>query len=213
MQKTNWLKKYTTLEHLEKILKDKQLHLGNPGVDWDDKNDSECIQRYSKWRDGFKVRATCLTNAQDRFHFWHIFGKREKGVCLWFKRESLLRDIEKDPSLVSGVVEYPNRKGLSQIKPDQLPFTKREQYADECEFRVLRVEAVQHINDDKFVFSAQSLKRIYLNPWLTKAEVKREKLKILNVIERDFPDIRPQQNRSLRKNSWINAVSECIKSR
>jgi len=167
MSKKHWLKKYMKLENLERTLKEKQLHLGNPTVDWDDKNDSECIRIYSaKKSQGFEILGTCLTEAADRFHFWHIFGDKEKGVCLWFEKESLIKDIMTDGSLVANKVEYRRAEQLSKLKADLLPFVKREQYRDECEFRVLRVRAAQKLPTDKFSFSANSLKRIYLNSWL-----------------------------------------------
>ena len=66
--KMQWLKKYTKLEYLQSILEERRLYLGNP-KDWPDKNDSKLIQLYSGASGAFEMRATCLAEAADRFHF------------------------------------------------------------------------------------------------------------------------------------------------
>ncbi len=151
----NWLKKYTELRHLKPMLEKRQLHLGAP-ESWDDKNDSELIQLYSKASGGFEILVNCLTMAKDRFHFWDIFGKRENGVCLWFDKAELLADIHKDQSLVANNVQYKLPKELRELEPRRIPFAKRKQYQDEDEFRVLRVKPNGHMAPDKFEFSASS---------------------------------------------------------
>jgi hypothetical protein len=123
MSKSRWIKKYTKLEHLDGILQHRYLHLGPP-QEWDDKNDSECIRLFSAVRGGFEIRATCLTEAVDRFHFWHVFGEREKGVCLWFDKVDLLSDVDQDASLVAGKVQYRTLQNLGTFEPRLLPFLK-----------------------------------------------------------------------------------------
>ncbi|WP_146193161.1 hypothetical protein [Maritimibacter sp. 55A14] len=209
MPKERWLKKYTKLKHLEAVLKGQQLHLGNPR-EWEDKNDSECIRIYSDKFLKFEVRGTCLTGAADRFHFWHIFGGRKRGVCLWFERDSLIKDIKGDASLVADKVRYRMPAGLSQLESGLIPFAKREQYRDECEFRVLRLSTPQGMPTDKFSFSANSLKRIYLNPWLSPKEVEREKVRISGLMNDQLKHVCVMQNRSLKQKAWIDAVSDAV---
>ncbi|KZK92962.1 hypothetical protein PsAD5_03324 [Pseudovibrio sp. Ad5] len=207
MSKGRWLKKYTKIEYLTDILKDKELHLGHPSS-WDDKNDSEVIQLYATGRrDDFDIRATCLTQASDRFHFWHIFGERENGVCLWFEKDAFIKDIEEDPSLIASPIQYPNKRDLPQTKPDEVPFTKREQYADEKEFRILRVSSPDGIAHDKFRFSASSLRRIYFNPWLSRERLDSHKRFLKRHLRGDLSDVMLKQNRSLKHQKWINKLS------
>lgn len=211
MPNSSWLKKYTTLEHLEKTIRNRELHLGDPSK-WSDKNDSECIRLYSNWCGDFKMLATCLTNAPDRFHFWHIFGERERGVCLWFEQDRLCKDIEKDSTLVFRKVKYPPPADLTKTNPCDLPFTKREQYADECEHRVLRKAAIHSgKSNDKFGFSAQSLRRIYLNPWLSLTEYETEKAKVSKLLcQYGLSHVCIKRNRLLEKKAWIKDVSACL---
>ncbi|SPH23873.1 hypothetical protein DEA8626_02950 [Defluviimonas aquaemixtae] len=206
MPMNRWLKKYTKLEHLEPTFRALQLHLGDP-KEWDDKNDSECIRIYSERFPEHEIRGTCLTEASDRFHFWHVFGERENGVCLWFERDSLIDDIKQDGSLLADKVRYRLPAELSQLELRLIPFAKRKQYRDECEFRVLRIHTNPGIDADKFSFSANSLKRIYLNPWLSPKEVKREKDRISGLLKDHLKHVRVMQNRSLKQKAWIDAVS------
>lgn len=207
--KSQWLKKYTKLEYLQLILKTRHLHLGNPKC-WPDKNDSKLIQLYSAASGAFAMRATCLTAAADRFHFWAIFGECEKGVCLWFDKMSLLGDIGNDQSLVAEKAQYRSPDGLRKLERRLVPFAKREQYKDECEFRILRVKPAQHVAADKFEFSASSLKRIYLNPWLSRDAVEQEKAKISKLLGSDFRHVKVFQNRTLRQKSWIEAAKDAL---
>ncbi len=206
MKKNQWLKKYTKIEYLHEILETKQLHLGDP-ASWDDQNDWEAIRLYSTRLDGFDIRATCLTQASDRFHFWHIFGERECGVCLWFEQDALVSDIEKDASLIADVVRYPNNKRLRETTLEKVPFTKREQYRDELEFRILRIASPSGIAPEKFKFSAPSLRKIYLNPWLSAKSVVSHKRRFRQQLKGDLVHVELYQNRSLRRMGWINALS------
>lgn len=207
MTQSMWLKKYTKIEFLPEILDKKQLHLGDP-TSWDDQNDSAAIQLYEKGLNGFKVRATCLTQARDRFHFWHIFGERMSGVCLWFDKKALVRDIDRDASLIGRFVLYPKSEDLKKTKFKDVPFTKRQQYSDEREFRVLRIQNSGSVEFDKFRFSASSLKRIYYNPWMSKEAKEFYDCVIGQQLQGEFRHVDLKQNRSLRKQDWIDTLTE-----
>lgn len=206
MPHKQWLKKYTKLDYLEGILRNRHLHLGNPS-DWDDKNDSEGIRLFSAGHSDFKVLSTCLTEAADRFHFWHVFGEREKGVCLWFDKERLIHDIQTDSSLIADSVLYRTPKEVAQLSANQIPFAKREQYRDESEFRVLRVQKASNTPIDKFLFSQDSLRRIYLNPWLSNNEADLAKAWITDTLEDEFGHVEVLQNRTLGSKRWLDAIS------
>ncbi|MEM9880262.1 MAG: hypothetical protein AAF862_13400 [Pseudomonadota bacterium] len=210
MTTKKWLKKYTELRFLNDTLKDRYLHLGSPN-EWEDKNDFEAIRIFSEGKmQDFPVGVTCLTRAPDRFHFWHVFGKRELGVCLWFCEEALLSDIEKDESLILGAVNYPKTRELSKTSLNDAPFTKREQYGDEREFRVIRIATPGNTPINKFRFSPSSLRKIYLNPWLSPAEVKKHKRELAQQITADLNHVKVLQNQSLLNTKWIEALSHAV---
>jgi len=200
------------LEHLERTLQDKNLHLGNPDKDWPDRNDSKCINMYSSQKNqSFPILGTCLTEASDRFHFWHIFGEKEKGVCLWFRKDKLIEDVQGDASLIFGNVQYKTTKDLIGVKAHQVPFIKRSQYEDEREFRILRISPANKTPIDKFSFSPSSLERIYLNPWLSTEGYKSEASKITRLLKNEINHVKLMQNRSLEKNEWLEAVAAVFK--
>lgn len=205
MSVLKWLKKYTELRFLRDLLTSKQLHLGHPR-DWADKNDSKCLELCKPHFRGYDLRATCLTGAPDRFHFWYIFGKKQEGVCLWFEKDTLCGDIARDNTLKARMVNYLSARRIRDVAPCCLPFTKREQYKDECEFRVVRHRKALHPPDDKFTFCAASLKRIYLNPWLSYEQAKKKKLEISAMLGSGFEHVKVYQNRSLEQEQWIDAV-------
>ena len=207
----SWLKKYTRLEFLEIILKEEQLHLGDPAL-WTDKNDSELIQIYTSAAGFSKTRSTCLTMAPDRYHFWALFGEESKGVCLWFDRRKLLADIANDNSLRSGLVQYLKPSGLSGVKLHEIPFVKRAQYTDEQEFRVIR----NFKSTDKLTvglrFSPSSLIRIYLNAWLSDDELNLMKAQVGPMLKQKYGHVRLLQSKMLRYERWIDAAKNAAHS-
>lgn len=203
---TKWLKKYTKLEYLEDILNQRQLHLASPDS-WPDKNDSEAFNIYASTKNINNIKCLCLTGSPDRYHFWHIFGEQEKGVCLWFCRKSLEADIERDKSLTKGDVTYLIPENANSLSIDEIPFAKRKQYCDEREYRIIRVSKSETAPDDKFRFSIASLKRIYLNPWLSTFCVNREKAHISKIFGTSKIHIKIRQNKSLESRKWITALN------
>lgn len=165
MTKCMWLKKYTKLEYLNSILGECALHLGDPTT-WDDKNDAFAFSQYSKAKGHAGVRATCLTASSDRFHFWHIFGAREEGVCLWFDRKLLMDSFENEAHLTVQAVNYCRECELEGKKVDELPFLKRMQYSDEREWRVVRYASESgRVPSSRLEFPPNALRKIYLNAW------------------------------------------------
>lgn len=192
-----WFKKYTEMKHIEDILGACSLHLGDPAV-WQDKNDAELIAIYAEATSVPIIRATCLTMAADRFHFWTVFGQQNGGVCFWFDRNSLLADIKRDTTLVAQNVLYRKPRNLRE-----LPFSKRSQYADEREFRVLKPFQSKG-GKSSFSFSPASLRRIYLNAWLTPDEVLKQRERIERLLGGKLGHVEVLQSRVLRRQQWID---------
>jgi hypothetical protein len=205
-----WLKKYTKLKYLQRMLELEELHLGSPNT-WEDENDAALVKRFSDLTKASTVRATCLTSAPDRFHFWAVFGDREMGVCLWFNRKKLLNDISSDKSLRASDVEYMSTKKLkANTNVQNLPFAKRLQYSDEQEFRILRSIATHDEANAGFRFSPKSLERIYLNPWLKKVDLTSAKTKVGELLAKDYRHVRLLQSRALANQKWIKAAETSL---
>lgn len=194
-----WLKKYTELKYAENVLTTCKLHLGDPSS-WDDKNDYELIKIYAKAVSEPNVRATCLTTAADRFHFWTVFGHQDSGVCYWFDCKSLIADIAKDETLIARKVLYrkPNTR-------NEIPFSKREQYSDEKEFRVLKHSRASD-EQTSFSFSPTSLRRIYLNAWLSPKQLAEERERLMELSRGHLSHVEIRQSRVIRKRAWIEGA-------
>ena len=158
------------------------------------------------------MRVTCLTMAEDRFHFWKIFGESEKGVCLWFDRAQLEKDIKKDETLVAHDVQYPSNDELRSLQRHLIPFAKRAQYTDEREFRIIRTSTTSGASEEIFNFSSHSLQRIYLNPWLTSKDASKEKDRIRKILGDGLGHVKVLQNRSLLSRDWIISAKSALKA-
>ena len=205
------LKKYMKLEHLKDTLENKRLFLGDPNS-WEDKNDAKLMELFKEARGYAAIRVTCLTASADRYHFWDIFGEKERGVCLWFDRVQLLDDISHDPNLCAGEVQYYMPESLETKTVDHLPFAKRAQYADEREFRVLRCYQKGEEVKGALRFRPSSLKGVYLNPWLSQngGEFDMWKEQIRKWIESAGygQEIEILQNKTIYYPKWIEAAKK-----
>ena len=204
-----WLKKYTKLEYLEGILRKHSLYLGDVDT-WPDKNDAFCVNH--AYRCG--ARVVCLTNGDDRFHFWSDYASAHDGVCLWFDSKELLKELRKNSRLDTGWVAYPKRNTETEKlsfqdgqRPKNSAFVKREQYADEREFRIVSPEP--NGNDSWIAFPKSSLKKIYLNAWMRECCVSREKDRIRELLDRygyEQGSVEVLQNRVLDHHNWKLSV-------
>lgn len=199
-----WLKKYMKIEYLQKTLKNNEIYMGKP-QHWSDKNDAAALEAFARHKGTSDIQVTCLTTGSDRYHFWDIYGDRALGVCLWYDYDSLLFDINQDPTLKSGVVKYYTLVQLQdKCKACDLAFAKRRQYCDENEFRVFR----QPSSLTGLKFQPKSLFRIYFNPWMNSNEYELEKAKISNLLSERYKHVEIKHNQTLRYDKWIRAVGK-----
>jgi len=130
---------------------------------------------------------------------------------LWYDYDKLFLDIQKDPTLVAGAVKYYTVDDLlKKCQASGLALAKREQYQDEKEFRIFR----QHSpSSDEHVarglkFQPESLRRIYLNPWIDADKFRREKDKIEVWASGRYKDLQILHNQTLKYDKWIRAVDK-----
>lgn len=210
-----WLKKYMKIEHLQDTLKNNELYMGKP-ENWSDKNDAAALKAFARHKGwSSDIRVTCLTRNSDRYHFWDIYGKCEEGVCLWYDFDKLLLDIKHeytlDPTLGWGPVRYYTvAKLLRKCHASGLALAKRKQYHHENEFRIFRQHspssdehAATHLK-----FQPESLRRIYLNPWIDTDKFRREKAKIKVWASGRYKDLQILHNQTLKYDKWIRAVDK-----
>jgi len=198
------VKKYTEYKYLEEMLAKSSLYLGDP-KSWPDCNDSYAIE-LSGWTN---PGVACLTRSPDRYHFWTVFGKSESGICLWFNFKALNKDLESLAD-VKGDVSYPSLAKLSRaIKGRTGPaFIKRQQYKDEREFRVVRMNVTEKC--DRWVaFRKTSLKRIYLSSWLPASCYDRKRKEVEFCLRKyGFKNVEVKQNRVKDYEKWKKALKD-----
>ena len=214
-KKTEWLKKYTSIEHLEDILTKNRLHLANP-ESWEDKNDIELIKHYRSKMGIKDIRILCMNESADRYHFWKIYGQERQGVCLWFEKLEFTNNLKKIeyPKTKYRCVSYYDPKNPQKIETDDLPFLKRVQYEDEQEFRIISQYDQPLEDEPEFIpFDRYSLKKIYINDWVKGAELDSitTMVKNLTVDYTHITDCKIQQNKTLGFDTWITAVLKATK--
>lgn len=202
-----WLKKYMSIQHLESWFQAGGIYLADPTM-WKDKNDIFAMKKYQELNRISNSRVACLTAGPDRFHFWYVFGKKHCGICLWFDF-TIIDDLKKDSSIIAKWVQYRSLKWLSvNGKGDEIPFYKRQQYADEREFRILKNYDLPLSNQSVYAsIDKAKLKGIYLNPWLDDKELKTTRDRIHALSEKY--GYRPQlkQNKSINHKGWQNQIN------
>jgi len=199
------------IEYLWPLLEDNEIFLNFDGWEkWGDKNDVELIKIYNDKIKNKKFGVTCFTYGSDKIHYWTAYCKRENGVCLWFDKTELEKDIEKDPNLKCRDVIYLTPKELSENgKLSELPFCKRKQYIDEKEFRVFReLKNGDTSNTRGFEFSPKTLKRVYFNSWLDKECKKALVAKAKEKLSDGYAHVKIKQNKVHKFKKWTNIAKE-----
>ena len=163
------LRRYTELPFLIDFLRTKKLTLLSPNT-WDDKNDAYYLDLYAKARGLGATYALCLTEAKERYHHWKIFSSGSGGVCIEFKKESLI-DYACREGLRAGPVRYRTINARRATPPveneEDLPFLKRHVFSDEREFRLICPRTSGE--PVRFHVPLSTVSRVVLSPWLPAA--------------------------------------------
>ncbi|MEL7462533.1 MAG: DUF2971 domain-containing protein [Pseudomonadota bacterium] len=157
------LMKYTSLSSAIHILRSRALPLLDPSR-WDDKNDGHVMRRYEEAMGRGPVRATCFTQSADTYHHWSVFAAGPDGVRLEIDKAKLLASLE-GADAICGEMRYLTINELREpaaIAADQLAFVKRQPYADEREFRILRFAE----GTPECPLALSWIRRVTLSPWM-----------------------------------------------
>ena len=167
-KKDIYLRRYTDLPTLLYLLSQRQITLLDP-KSWDDGNDSHYIAEYKEKKRLISVLALCFSKAPETYHHWKVFSGSTAGVCIRFKRTTLLRSLE-DKELKLGDVKYLTLGDARKNRPilDDLPFIKRAAYIDEDEFRMIYESDTQVMSKLDVEIPLNCVNRITLSPWLHK---------------------------------------------
>jgi hypothetical protein len=160
------LNRFTTLPVLLDLLHRKKLTLLNPSH-WEDRNDSEIILEYQKKKQIKHLFALCMSHGDETIHHWKTFSNGISGCCIEFDAPKLFQIIDKIPHLRHGAVTYRKLTDIenkdTNLKIDDIPFTKRWPYRCEEEYRII----VENNEEAQYVFdidiSLDVIRRITFN--------------------------------------------------
>jgi hypothetical protein len=192
---SEYVKRYTKLEHAIATLQKQQLALPNPSR-WDDSNDQEFVKLYRRFISAKSVYAMCCTMSPERYHHWRVFTDKDAadGVCIEFRRKPLQAALNRMRNVRAQRVNYIPLKDLRASGPygaEELPFIKRVGYRDEREWRILATSPDPQKALFEIPFSVNWVHRIILNPWM---------------IERDRESARSMLKPLIRKPARITAT-------
>jgi hypothetical protein len=133
------LNRYTSLPVLLDVLERKRLVLIDPLKTWDDKNDTLIIEAYKEKANVKKLFALCFSYESETIHHWKTYANGSSGCCIEFEASKLFEIFRGIPALVHKVVHYEKINNIlpELIKIEQIPFTKREPYTTENEYRLI----------------------------------------------------------------------------
>jgi hypothetical protein len=165
-----FLRRYTELPYALDYLRTKELALLSPKT-WDDKNDSYYLEAYARTKGLSSVYALCLTEANETYHHWKVFSSGSSGICIVFKKESLLEWVKAVSSVRIESVKYRTIGQCREFRPEleDLPFLKREAFKDELEFRLFATPANHKPGPFRVHLPFAAIDRIMINPWLPKS--------------------------------------------
>lgn len=160
-----YLRRYTDLPALLRLLTDKQLTLLDPKT-WDDRNDSFFMSLYKERQKLKTVLALCFSQSPETYHHWRVFSSGPAGVCIVFDREALIKAMKKVPDIKADSVAYFTLKKANGFRVDRLPFVKRYGFKPENEFRAIYTS----LEEEKLAFDVpitlDCLRSISLSPWM-----------------------------------------------
>ena len=203
MKRKPVLRRYTDLPGLIYLLSEKKITLLDPQT-WDDRNDSYYLEVYRDQQTLKSVLAVCFTQASETYHHWRVFASGSSGVCITFRRDTLLKTLRNHIHLRTGRVKYMKLAKIkhAKVKTADLPFLKRYPYEDEREFRIIFDSEIKKSSMDISIPLKSCIERITLSPWLPHALSSHVKQVIRSI--RDCEDIPIARSTLISNEEWKN---------
>ncbi|MBZ5694304.1 MAG: DUF2971 domain-containing protein [Acidobacteriia bacterium] len=163
----SYLRRYLDLPALIYLLRERKITLLDPRS-WDDSNDSHYLALYREKKELKSVLALCFTQANETYHHWRIFAGGSSGVCVRFKRSSLLKATKVEPGLRVRAITYLTLDEIEKrtLVIEDLPFLKRYAFEDENEFRMIYESDTLKRPKLDIDIPLSCIDRITLSPWI-----------------------------------------------
>jgi hypothetical protein len=207
----NFLRRYTDLPALIHLLKTESITFLDPSS-WDDKNDAYFMNLYKEKNGLSTLLAICCSMESETYHHWRIFSSGPSGVCISFKRQTLVEGLAANESVRSGEVRYLKIKDLKMAHTEiaEMPFLKRAPYSPEHEFRFVYESKSTKLPFLSYPIRLNCIDRIYLSPWMPEqvAMAVRETLKEF----KNVAGIPITRSTLIRNDQWQNYGSRIVGS-
>lgn len=139
------------------------------------RNDSYCLRRYREAKGHKTVLALCFVQSSERYHLWKVFGTGASGVRIKFKREALLKAVDKVRGVLHREVKYLTLKRLEgPFSVNRLPFVKRYGFLGEKEYRLV-YGSDKKLPKFDICIPPDCIESVKLNPWLDADSFRRVK--------------------------------------
>jgi hypothetical protein len=161
-----YLRRYTDLPALVRLLSDRQITLLDPKT-WDDRNDSFYMSLYKERKKFKTVLALCFSQSPETYHHWRVFSNGPAGVCIVFERDAILKALKK-PGVSTGRVSYftlPKAKKKA-FRVDKLPYVKRYGFKPEKEYRAVYTSSSDEILAIDIPITLDCIRSVSLSPWM-----------------------------------------------
>jgi hypothetical protein len=167
---TKFLRRYCNLPSLIHLLTTKSLTFLDP-ESWDDKNDSLFMRLYKEKKELDTLLAVCFSQETETYHHWSVFASGSSGVCISFRKQELLQELDQYEGIRGQKVSYITLNDLGETpkKVSNLPFMKRAPFKPESEFRVIFEEQGKQRSYLNIDIPVSCIDRVYLSPWMPRA--------------------------------------------
>ncbi|MEG9433360.1 hypothetical protein [Terriglobus sp. ADX1] len=165
-----FLRRYSNLPSLIHLLTKQSLTFLDPG-NWDDKNDSLYMRLYKENKKLGTLLAVCFSQQTETYHHWSVFASGSSGVCISFRKEELLSNLNQWEGIRGRRVTYIPLDQLNETpkKVRDLPFMKRAPFKPESEYRVIYEERDKSRSYVNIEVPLDCIDRIYLSPWMPRS--------------------------------------------
>lgn len=162
-----YLRRYTDLPALLRLLTDRQLTLLDPKT-WDDRNDSFFMSLYKERKRLKTVLGICFSQSPETYHHWRVFSNGSAGVCIVFNRDPLLAALTKVAGVSTDAMTYLTLKKAKEmpLQIDRLPFLKRYGFKPENEFRAIFTSTNKELQAIDIPITLDTVRSISLSPWM-----------------------------------------------
>jgi len=204
---SRFLNRFTEIQYLKKLLKQKKLTLLNPELSWKDCNDKEAMELYRENKNKKSIYALCLTDERETIHHWNTFAGGKNGCCIEFNYDKLINAIQRE-GVISRSVEYYKIKDLRDLESiiEQLPFLKRCPFRPEKEFRIVALCDEPQKKTFDIPIPLDSIQKITITQQLPESDYKN----VEECIKSIYPEFKGIINHStlLKNSKWIKTLHQ-----